>query len=321
MSTDVIEQLDEDDDEDDDDEPLQRSVLVDDGGGGDDLSERDYVEQFLQASVENFLPEKLPKSGKDQSDTTTSSGDKSDDINQPDPATLIDPDRMKEKSSEMAQTLTKLHRENEAMKRSQAGFNEKYVNVAKRFYQVEEKLRRRESDREKNDQRLRLTLEKLEQAQKALENTCRQNEKMMDQLEQARKEQTPSSDAKIKNSLRTFFRVDAEIQAMRKHQLVNLFADFEMSKELDGVALESKVSRSEQFDRVMRCAKCDSGFDEVGGCGARELERVVLTTCGHSMCRQCAMEKLCGDEATTCPLCPSHAKTQYRQEHVLKLII
>ena len=43
----------------------------------------------------------------------------------------------------------------------EAGFKEKYVNVAKRFYHVEEKLRRRETEREKNDTRLKLTLEKV----------------------------------------------------------------------------------------------------------------------------------------------------------------
>ena len=35
------------------------------------------------------------------------------------------------------------------------------MNVAKRFYQVEEKLRLRESEREKNDTRLKLTLQKV----------------------------------------------------------------------------------------------------------------------------------------------------------------
>ena len=46
---------------------------------------------------------------------------------------------------------------------------------------------------------------------------------MMDKLEKTRSEQ--------KNSLRTFFRVDTEIQEMRKLQLCNLFADFEMKEE------------------------------------------------------------------------------------------
>ena len=45
----------------------------------------------------------------------------------------------------------------------------------------------------------------------------------MDKLEKTRSEQ--------KNSLRTFFRVDTEIQEMRKLQLCNLFADFEMKEE------------------------------------------------------------------------------------------
>jgi hypothetical protein len=74
----------------------------------------------------------------------------------------------------------------------------------------------------------------LEQAQKALENTCRQNEKMMDQLEKTRAEETDrleKSDTTMKSSLRKFFRVDAEIQEMRKLQLCNLFADFEMKEE------------------------------------------------------------------------------------------
>ena len=136
----------------------------------------------------------------------------------------------------------------------------------------------------------------------------------MEQLERQRQEQS-SPDVKIKESLRKFFRVDAEIQAMRKHQLVNLFADFEMRDELNGAGVETKM-RSEQFERVMRCAKCDGSYAPEGDC-----ERVVLTTCGHTMCRQCAMEK-CGENGTmTCPLCPNHASTQYRREHVLKLII
>ena len=74
----------------------------------------------------------------------------------------------------------------------------------------------------------------MEQAQKALENTCRQNEKMMDQLEKTRTEETTrreKTDNTMKSSLRKFFRVDAEIQEMRKLQLCNLFADFEMKEE------------------------------------------------------------------------------------------
>ena len=67
----------------------------------------------------------------------------------------------------------------------------------------------------------------MEQAQAALENTCRQNEKMMEKLESTRNEQ--------KNSLRTFFRVDTEIQEMRKLQLCNLFADFEMKQETNSI--------------------------------------------------------------------------------------
>ena len=60
----VIDQLDDDDDE-DEPPPPQRPTVDNDGGGGDDLSERDYVEQFLRASVEDFLPEK-PPSGQNQ---------------------------------------------------------------------------------------------------------------------------------------------------------------------------------------------------------------------------------------------------------------
>ena len=72
-----------------------------------------------------------------------------------------------------------------------------------------------------------ITVFKLEQAQAALENTCRQNEKMMEKLESTRNEQ--------KNSLRTFFRVDTEIQEMRKLQLCNLFNDFEMKQETTSI--------------------------------------------------------------------------------------
>ena len=65
----------------------------------------------------------------------------------------------------------------------------------------------------------------MEQAQVALENTCRQNEKMMEKLEKTRNEQ--------KSSLRTLFRVDTEIQEMRKLQLCNFFADLEMKDEME----------------------------------------------------------------------------------------
>merc|ERR1739838_1157919 len=126
----------------------------------DDNNERDYVEQFLRTIVNDFIQtsEKPPDSS--ISETINNS---------------LDPDKMEEKGLKMTEMLKKLHKENEQMKRDKAGFNQKYVNVAKRFYHVEEKLRLRETEREKNDSRLKLTLEKLEQAQAALENTCRQN--------------------------------------------------------------------------------------------------------------------------------------------------
>ena len=48
---------------------------------------------------------------------------------------------------------------------------------------------------------------------------------MMEKLEKTRNEQ--------KTSLRTFFRVDTEIQEMRKLQLCNFFADHEMKEEVE----------------------------------------------------------------------------------------
>ena len=106
----------------------------------DDMNERDYVEQFLRTSVEDFLPSE------------------SSDKNPPDLPELdssLDPDKMRAQNQELRETLKKLQKENKR------DMNEKYVNVAKRFYHVEEKLRRREAEREQNEDRLRLTLEKV----------------------------------------------------------------------------------------------------------------------------------------------------------------
>ena len=59
------------------------------------------------------------------------------------------------------------------------------------------------------------TIIQLEQAQKTLENTCRQNENMMEQLEKSRLEEQnrrQKGDDNLRGSLQKFFRVDAEIQ-------------------------------------------------------------------------------------------------------------
>ena len=103
----------------------------------DDMNERDYVEQFLRTSVEDFLP-----------------SDKSSDKNSADLPELdssLDPDKLKAQNQELRETLKKLQNDNK----------NKQINVAKRFYQVEEKLKRREAEREQNEDRLRLTLEKV----------------------------------------------------------------------------------------------------------------------------------------------------------------
>ena len=166
---------------------------------------------------------------------------------------------------------------------------EKYVNVAKRFHYVEDKIKRRDIDRLNTEKNLLSSLEKLQLNLKEKDEKINQLEEALTNCEIARL----TSEEKILEYLR-FVRnlidhnygsstsFEGHIHRQRTTNMKKLFKDFEMSKEVALLSDEQELAaeivtlqqakdeQAECLDFVRNCTICCEPYDD------KERHRVGL---------------------------------------------
>ena len=93
-------------------------------------------------------------------------------------------------------------------------FAEKYVNVAKRFHYVEDKIRRKDAERLTAEKTILETLEKLNSGQEKIQKMAKSNEDSMKQMKDSRITEQ-ETETKFKETLKRYFKVEAQLLKVR----------------------------------------------------------------------------------------------------------
>ena len=89
-------------------------------------------------------------------------------------------------------------------------FAEKYVNVAKRFHYVEDKIRRKDAERLTAEKTILETLEKLNTGQEKIQKMAKSNEDSMKEMKDSRITEQ-ENETKFKETLKRYFKVEAQL--------------------------------------------------------------------------------------------------------------
>ena len=89
-------------------------------------------------------------------------------------------------------------------------FGEKYVNVAKRFHYVEDKIRRKDAERLTAEKTILETLEKMNDSQEKIQKMVKSNEDTMKEFQEL-KISEQETETKFKETLKRFFKVEAQL--------------------------------------------------------------------------------------------------------------
>jgi len=195
---------------------------------------------------------------------------------------------------------------------------EKYVNVAKRFHYVEDKIKRRDIDRLNTEKNLLSTLEKLQSNLKEKEDKINHLEEALTNCEIARL----TSEEKILD----YLRFEGHIHRQRTTNMKKLYRDFEMSKEVALLSDEqelaaeivnlqqTKEEQAECLDLVRNCTICCEPYND------KERHRVGLSTCGHTFCADCVDKIIFNSpfavtNTASCPTC----QLQFSRHQVFKV--
>ena len=93
-------------------------------------------------------------------------------------------------------------------------FAEKYVNVAKRFHYVEDKIRRKDAERLTAEKTILETLEKLNTGQEKIQKMVKSNEDSMNEIKES-KITEQENETKFKETLKRYFKVEAQLLKVR----------------------------------------------------------------------------------------------------------
>jgi len=89
-------------------------------------------------------------------------------------------------------------------------FGEKYVNVAKRFHYVEDKIRRKDAERLTAEKTILETLEKMNDSHEKIQKMVKSNEDTMKEFKEL-KISEQETETKFKETLKRFFKVEAQL--------------------------------------------------------------------------------------------------------------
>lgn len=89
-------------------------------------------------------------------------------------------------------------------------FGEKYVNVAKRFHYVEDKIRRKDAERLTAEKTILETLEKMNDSHEKIQKMVKSNEDAMKEFKEL-KISEQETETKFKETLKRFFKVEAQL--------------------------------------------------------------------------------------------------------------
>ncbi|CAG5087570.1 Oidioi.mRNA.OKI2018_I69.PAR.g11574.t1.cds [Oikopleura dioica] len=214
--------------------------------------------------------------------------------------------------------ITQLEQDNAKLMHLVNLIQEKYVNVAKRFHYVEDKIKRRDIDRLNTEKNLLSSLEKLQSNLKEKDEKINQLEEALTNCEIARL----TSEEKILE----YLRFEGHIHRQRTTNMKKLFKDFEMSKEVALLSDEQELAaeivtlqqakdeQAECLDFVRNCTICCEPYDD------KERHRVGLSTCGHTFCADCVDKTIINSpfavtKTASCPTC----QLQFSRHQVFKV--
>jgi len=205
--------------------------------------------------------------------------------------------------------MVELEAENTQLSKICITVQEKYVNVAKRFHYIEDKMKRRDVDRLTTEKSILTTLEKLQEALTKKDDKISALEGAITECEIRR--------LHSEEKMLDYFRFEGHIHKQRTTNMKKFFNDFDMSKEALMISDESHLTaeildlrntqkeQMEKLDMVKLCQICIEPFDNT------QRPRMGLSTCGHSFCSEC-IENVINTSpfavsgTGSCPTCQAH---------------